>query len=147
MYKLLLFLLLPSQLFAQQVASNDEQKIKNVIIQLFDGFAQRDFTMVIKQTTPDFLLLENGAVWNNDTIVKKITWSKNNYQSFSRINRIDFIRTEIRGNTAWTCFYNQADIRMDSTARSVSWLESAVLIKENNEWKVQQFHSTVLSRL
>jgi len=147
MYKLLLFLLLPSQLFAQQVASNDEQKIKNVIIQLFDGFAQRDFTMVIKQTTPDFLLLENGAVWNNDTIVKKITWSKNNYQSFSRINRIDFIRTEIRGNTAWTCFYNQADIRMDSTARSVRWLESAVLIKENNEWKVQQFHSTVLSRL
>jgi ketosteroid isomerase-like protein len=147
MYKLLLFLLLPSQLFAQQVASNDEQKVKNAIIQLFDGFAQRDFTMVIKQTTPDFLLLENGAVWNNDTIVKKITWSKNNFKSFSRINRIDFIRTEIRGNTAWTCFYNQADIRMDSTARSVRWLESAVLIKENNEWKVQQFHSTVLSRL
>ena len=144
MYKLLLFLLLPSSLFAQQVASDDEQKIKNVIIQLFDGIAQLDVAKIAKQTTPDLMLLENGAIWNNDTLVKRITWSKNNYKSFNRVNRIDFIRTEIRGNTAWTSFYNQADIRMDSTARSVRWLESAVLIKEKNEWKVQQFHSTVL---
>ena len=144
MYKLLLCLLLPSQVFAQQVTSDDEQKIKNVIIQLFDGFAQLDIDKITKQTTPDLLLLENGAVWNNDTLVNRITWSKNRYKSFSRINRIDFIRTEIRGNTAWTSFYNQADIRMDSATRFVRWIESAVLIKEKNEWKVQQFHSTVL---
>ncbi len=144
MYKLFLFLLLPSTLVAQQVASNEEQKIKEVIIQLFDGIAERDIAKIAKQTTPDFMLIENGAIWNNDTLVNKITWSKNNYKSFSRVNRIDFIRTEIRGNTAWTSFYNQADIKMDSTARFVRWIESAVLIKENNEWKVQQFHSTVL---
>ncbi len=144
MYKFLLFLLFPSPLFAQQIATNEDQKIKDVIIQLFDGIAQLDIAKIAKQTTPDFMLLENGAIWNNDTLVKKITWSKNNYKSFSRVNRIDFIRTEIRGNTAWTSFYNQADIKMDSTARSVRWLESAVLIRENNEWKVQQFHSTIL---
>ncbi|HEY6435800.1 MAG TPA: nuclear transport factor 2 family protein, partial [Ignavibacteriaceae bacterium] len=137
-------LLLPSPLLAQQVASNDEQKIKDVIIQLFDGFSQLDHTKITRQTTPDFMLLENGMVWNNDTIVKKITLSKNKYESFSRVNRIEFIRTEIRGKTAWTCFYNEANIRMDSTTRSVRWLESAVLIKKKNEWKVQQFHSTVL---
>ncbi len=144
MYKLLLFLLLPSSLLAQQVTSNDEEKIKNVIIQLFDGFAQLDYTKITKQTTSDFMLLENGAIWNNDTIVKKITFTKNKYESFSRVNRIEFIRTEIRGNTAWTCFYNEANFRMDSTTRSVRWLESAVLIKQKNDWKVQQFHSTVL---
>jgi len=144
MYKLLLFLLLPSSLLAQQVASNDEEKIKNVIIQLFDGFAQLDNTKITKQTTSDFMLLENGAIWNNDTIVKKITFTKNKYESFSRVNRIEFIRTEIRGNTAWTCFYNEANFRMDSTTRSVRWLESAILIKQKKEWKVQQFHSTVL---
>jgi hypothetical protein len=144
MYKLLLFLLLPSSLLAQQVASNDEEKIKNVIIQLFDGFAQLDYTKITKQTTSDFMLLENGAIWNNDTIVKKITFTKNKYESFSRVNRIEFIRTEIRGNTAWTCFYNEANFRMDSTTRSVRWLESAILIKQKKEWKVQQFHSTVL---
>jgi len=144
MYKLLVCLLLPSTLFAQQVTSNDEEKIKDVIIRLFDGFAQLDHAKITKQTTPDFILLENGAVWNNDTIVKKISLSKDRYESFSRINRIEFIRTEIRGNTAWTCFYNQADIRADSTSRSVRWLESAVLIKKKNEWKVQQFHSTVI---
>jgi len=88
--------------------------------------------------------LENGAVWNNDTLMKKINWSKNKYESFKRVNRIEFIRTEIRGNTAWTCFYNEADFRMDSTTRFVRWLESAVLIKQRNEWKIQQFHSTVL---
>ena len=144
MYKLLLFLLLPSSLLAQQVTSNDEEKIKNVIIQLFDGFAQLDYTKITKQTTSDFMLLENGAIWNNDTIVKKITFTKNKYESFSRVNRIEFIRTEIRGNTAWTCFYNEANFRMDSTTRSVRWLESAILIKQKKEWKVQQFHSTVL---
>ena len=144
MYKLLLFLLVPSSLFAQQVANSEEQKIKDVIIQLFDGIAQRDIDKIAKQTTPDLMLLENGALWNNDTLVKRITWSRNNQKSYSRVNRIEFIRTEIRGNTAWTSFYNQADIRVDSTARSVRWIESAVLIKEKNDWKVQQFHSTVL---
>ena len=144
MYKLLLFLLVPSSLFAQQVANSEEQKIKDVIIQLFDGIAQRDIDKIAKQTTPDLMLLENGAIWNNDTLVKRITWSRNNQKSYSRVNRIEFIRTEIRGNTAWTSFYNQADIRVDSTSRSVRWIESAVLIKEKNDWKVQQFHSTVL---
>jgi len=144
MYKLLLFLLVPSSLFAQQVANSEEQKIKDVIIQLFDGIAQRDIDKIAKQTTPDLMLLENGALWNNDTLVKRITWSRNNQKSYSRVNRIEFIRTEIRGNTAWTSFYNQADIRVDSTSRSVRWIESAVLIKEKNDWKVQQFHSTVL---
>ena len=144
MYKLLLFLILPYSLLAQQDASNEEQKIKDVIVQLFDGFAQLDYSKIKKQTTPDFMLLENGAIWNNDTIEKKITWSKNKYESFSRVNRIEFIRTEIRGNTAWTCFYNEADFRMDSTTRFVRWLESAVLIKQKNVWRVQQFHSTVL---
>ncbi|MGO8056357.1 hypothetical protein, partial [Rhizobium leguminosarum] len=78
------FLLLPISLFAQQEASNDEKKIKEVIIQLFDGFAELNHTKITKHTTPDFILLENGAVWNNDTIVKKITFSKNKYESFSR---------------------------------------------------------------
>jgi ketosteroid isomerase-like protein len=63
---------------------------------------------------------------------------------FKRVNSFDFLQTEVRGNTAWTSYFNQADMQINGTPRQVRWLESAVLVKEAGGWKVKVLHSTVI---
>jgi ketosteroid isomerase-like protein len=50
---------------------------------------------------------------------------------------------DVDGNAAWGSYYNEATIRVaDGTVRNVQWLESAVLIKQGNDWKIKLLHST-----
>jgi len=64
--------------------------------------------------------------------------------SFSRTNHLDFMQTEIKGNTAWSIYYNSADMIIDGLEVHREWLESAVLLKEGKVWKVKLLHSTTL---
>ena len=86
--------------------------------------------------------MEDGAVWNMDTLTNKLSPLKT--ISFSRTNHLDFIQTEVKGTTAWVAYNNTADMNVKGQKRNVRWLESAVLVKEGKEWKVQLLHSTTL---
>ncbi len=88
------------------------------------------------------MLLEDGAVWNTDTLISKVNQLK--ALDFSRTNRLNFIRTEVKGNTAWIAYHNAADITINGQKMTMQWLESAVLIKEGKEWKIKVLHSTVI---
>ena len=99
--------------------------------------------MTKKYCTIDFLLLEDGDVWNMDTLANKLSPFK--AVSFSRTNHLDFIRTQVKGNIAWVAYSNSADMVINGQKMNVQWLESAVLVKEGNEWKIQLLHSTPLN--
>ena len=43
---------------------------------------------------------------------------------------------------AWITYVNRGSIKDASGTKAVSWLESAVLRKENDSWRIQFFHST-----
>ncbi len=92
--------------------------------------------------TDNFLLLENGAVWNMDTLINKLTRPKG--RSFSQINHLDFMETEVTGSTAWVAYNNAADITIDGKTTTIKWLESAFLVRQGKDWKIRLLHSTVL---
>ena len=71
MKRLLLLLLLPIFSAAQQPVSNEVQ-IKAAVIKMFDGLSDRNPGKIRACTTDDFLLLENGAVWNNDSLTARM---------------------------------------------------------------------------
>jgi hypothetical protein len=48
---------------------------------------------------------------------------------FQRVNRIEFIKTEQIGAMDWVS-YNTGEFKVNNEARTVKWLESAVLVKE-----------------
>lgn len=125
---------------AQKQKSTDEILVEQAIIKFFEGLATLDRTMMNNYTTKDFLLLEDGEVWNMDTLDNRISPLKNT--KFARTNHFIFLRTEIKGNTAWTAYDNKADISVNDWKGTVHWLESATLVKENGFWKVQMLHST-----
>ncbi len=141
--KRLFFIAIAVALFshANAQAPGEKQKAHQAIINFFEGFSARDISIIKKHATADFLLLEDAMVWTTDTIANRFQQAKARGGSFTRANSFDFIKTEIKGQTAWVAYHNTAKISGDRP-RTVKWLESAVLIKQGNDWKLQMMHST-----
>jgi hypothetical protein len=132
---ILLMLATPS--FAQK----DKVAIEAAIVLFFDGLSELSTEKLKAVTTPDFLLLELGEVWNIDTLLHKMSPMKG--VKFERVNRFEFIKTEQSGNTAWVSYHNWADITVNNNNKYlIRWLESAVLVKDKEEWKIKLLHST-----
>jgi hypothetical protein len=143
MKKILFLALLLIDLGAK--AQNTEQmKVNQSLIKLFDGLAALDMKVIKEFSTKDLMILESGVVWNLDTIAHKVDNLK--AVSFSRTNHLDFIKTEIKGNTAWSVYNNSADMIINGLEVHAKWLESAVLVKEGKEWKIKLLHSTSLKK-
>jgi ketosteroid isomerase-like protein len=123
----------------------DEQFVQQTVIKLFDALSNRDSLNLKLYCTPDIVLFENGATWNLDTLVLKGI-KLNTASDFKRINTIDFIQTELNGNTAWATYNNKAEITANGKQYLIQWLETVVLIRDKNNWKIKLLHSTLIKR-
>ena len=138
----LLLYLLFAVTHANAQATVQQKEVQQTMVKIFDGMSALDLAEVQKYSTKDLMILENGAVWNMDTLAVKIAPLRK--VSFSRVNHLDFIQTEISGNTAWVAYHNAADYIINGQKMNKQWMESAFLIKEGDNWKVMLLHSTVI---
>jgi ketosteroid isomerase-like protein len=154
----LYFLLLLALCACQQAAPSDpvtepkveelspEQAIQQLVIDAFDEvWSALDTNSLARLHTDDFLLLENGEVWTNDSI---INYQRNQMASmkeygYLRTNRMEFLTTEASGDLAWTAYHNYGTwtVGKDTTGQA-HWLESAVAVKTTEGWKLKMLHST-----
>lgn len=119
----------------------EEEKVKSVIIDFFQALSDAELVKMRTYGTPDFLLLEHGEIWTMDILESKI---KPRVGSNSkRTNKFEFINVKIQGKTAWVSYHNEAHIVRDTNVRDVKWLESAVLQKTKQGWKINLLHSTI----
>ena len=123
-------------------AQSDEAAIKQSITKLFDGLSLLDEATIRGELTEDFQLLEDGLVWNTDSLVNAL--KDIDKTTFSRVNRFEFLNIEQKGNVAWVSYFNDADISVKDRKFKLKWLESAVLLKTRNRWKIAFLHSTKL---
>lgn len=130
---------------SQGKLNEKQQSVQKVIIDMFQALSDRDADKLKSNCTPDFVLLENGIVWNLDTLTQKNNQNKA-ITDFNRINTIDFIETKVRNNMAWTTYNNQAEVTKNGQHSLIKWLETAVLIKEGKIWKIEVLHSTLIKR-
>lgn len=147
-YPLILILLLTffTNLQGQKTESKEsvETTIQNLIIGAFDDiWADLDTAKISKYHTQDFLLLEHGEVWNNDTIANYLKKVRLQEKIPTRINKIEFIDTKISENRAWVAYHNYATISIDGkVVADLHWLESATAVLTPNGWKLDMLHST-----
>ena len=121
-------------------AQKEKDSIEITISRFFEGISEINEGKLRGTATSDFILLENGHVWNMDTLVNKTINPK--IVGVKRVNKFEFIKTEQDGNTAWVGYYNTADFSLNEKQQTVRWLESAVLRKEKGRWKIKILHST-----
>ena len=122
------------------LGQKEKDSIEMTIARFFDGISEINEGKLRATTTSDFILLENGHLWNMDTLVNKVTNPK--IAGVKRINTFEFIKTEQDGNIAWVSYHNTADFSLNEKQQKLRWLESAVLKKEKGRWKIKLLHST-----
>src|SRR5258705_13536257 len=142
--KKILFIALLFVGLGTKAQSTGQTKVNESLVKLFDALAALDMKTIKEFSTKDLTILESGVVWNLDTIARKVDQLK--AVNFSRTNHLDFVQTEIKGNTAWSVYYNSADMIIDGLEVHRKWLESAVLLKEGKVWRVKLLHSTTLNK-
>lgn len=141
---LILFVFISNIVLAQNNNFTEEELVKKVIIGSFDEiWSKLSPENIVHYYTTDFLLLENGEVWNNDTIRKYLNTARKDEVISKRVNNFDFIEVVVAGNFSWVAYHNYATFTIkNQIVRKAHWLESAVAIKTKNGWKLQMLHST-----
>lgn len=136
----ILILLIPTFSFGQKNEDLAKQLIKDVFQDIWSDF---DSTKIADYHTKDFLLLENGEIWNNDSIVNYQKKQLKREKRAKRENKFDFVKIEQSKNTIWLVYQNYAVWSIDGkTTGKAHWLESAVIVKIKNKWKLKMLHST-----
>jgi len=129
---------------AQNKLTADQQEVQNIIVNVFQALADRNLNSLKSYCTEDVIVYESGLIWNMDTLIQKI--NRPVPADFKRVNKIDFIKTTVKGNTAWVTCYNQADVTANGSAYTRRWLETSILINVKNKWKLETLHSTLLKK-
>ncbi|WP_026969287.1 nuclear transport factor 2 family protein [Algoriphagus terrigena] len=144
MKKYLIFLFFSVSVFAQAQQTADEKEIQQLIQGSFDTlFSTFDSDQMSKFYTADFILLEDGEVWDNQILLDYFTEAKQNPNPATRVNRFEFIKTTVSGDRGWVAYHNFATISRDGEViREVRWLESATAVKTDAGWRLDMLHST-----
>jgi SnoaL-like domain len=143
---ILSFVILTSTfLHAQKEFSNDQLKIQQAVVKMFDALSSRDSVALKTYCSSDIALYEYGQVWNLDTLIRKAIRT-NKSVDFKRTNTFEFISTTKDKTTAWVTYHLQSAIIRDDKQVTVRWLETVILVKEKKQWKVKHLHSTLIKR-
>ncbi len=132
----------------QPITPEEEQIAKDLIQGVFDDiWAGADSTKLLDYHTDDFILLEHGEVWTNDTIYQYVRRQNARENKVIRTNRMDFLWVEKYGQSIQMGYHNYADFtRGDSIIFKGQWLESALAVPTENGWRLKMMHSTRVPR-
>jgi ketosteroid isomerase-like protein len=124
--------------------TSDEKAIQDLIQNSFDElFSEFNTEKVSDFYTEDFILLEQGEVWDLEMINSYFVNAKNDPDRATRLNQFEFIKTTIKGNQAWIAYHNYATFKKDgAVVMEIHWLESATATKTNDGWRLDMLHST-----
>ncbi len=125
---------------------SDEFLVKQLIVNSFDEvWSNLDTNKVSDFHTDDFILLENGVIWNNDSILnyQKNELARMQEYGYERKNKFEFIKVEESEESIWVAYDNFATwISDDEITSRAHWVESAVAVKTADGWRLQMLHST-----
>lgn len=129
---------------SKQITQEEKQIAKNLIQGAFDDlWSAADSTKINHYHTTDFIILEQGKVWNNDSIKLYMRKKLARTKRLKRTNRMDYISIEKYEKSMYIAYYNYANFwKSDTIINKASWLESALAIKTSEGWKLKWMHST-----
>ncbi len=114
--------------------------LKQVLIDYYDGIKDHDFDKMKAVTTSDFMLFEDGKVWNNDSLINFL----NSFPGYKAVFKFDNFTINVDKESGNMYYFNHLDMTINDTTEMVfDWLESATFKKIDSKWKMNFLHSTV----
>ena len=91
-------------------------------------------------TTNDFVLYEDGKVWNNDSLIKFL----NKFPKLTVEYKFDNLIINVDKTSGDMTYFNHADFVLnDTTKMNLNWIESATFRKIDGNWKINFLHSSI----
>lgn len=143
----LLFIILnfSNLVIAQQAVTKEQRKAQQTVIEMFDALSTRDSISLKKYCTTDISFYEYGEIWDLETLINKAI-TQNKAVDFNRTNTFDFITTTTEKTTASLTYRLASIIKKDGQEVTKQWLETVILSKQKNQWKVKHLHSTLIKK-
>jgi len=128
----------------EKITPEEVQIAKDLIQGAFDDlWAGVDSTKILNYHTPDFVILENGELWDNERIKEFMRSELAKKDRSRRENIMDYISIEKYGSSIQLAYHNYARYYdQDSLVGKWSWLESALAIETPEGWRLKMMHST-----
>ncbi len=148
MWKTCLFLVLCGVLSLVSVEVCAQYKVDSVSITSlvrddYATLANFDTLRHRRNCTYDYKLVEDGEVWNMDRELLHIASMANSKQT--RTNEFIFKSVTIYSTTSYAIYHLRSVITQpDGKIKKYHWIETAILRKVANQWKIALIHSTQL---
>lgn len=124
----------------EQAPNDDPAELKKVLTDYFDGIKTSDFQKMKDVTTADYVLFEDGRIFNNDSLINVLRGFGNFKGEFT----LEILKTNVDNATGNLYYLNKGEFVFNDTAHvTYNWIESATFRKIDDEWKIDFLHSTV----
>lgn len=118
---------------------DDPEQLKTVLNNFFNGIETKDFGKLRMATTNDFMLYEDGRIWNIDSAFMNI---KRN-MPFTVKYEMKNIKVNVDSQSGDVTYTNHADFVFTNGKLSLDWIESATFRKINGVWKINFLQATI----
>jgi hypothetical protein len=119
--------------------SDDTEKMRTVLANFFNGIETQDFEKLKMAVTPDYVLYEDGRVWNLDSAF----WNIRRHMPFKVKYQINNLKIYADSNSGDATYLNHADFVFKEGNVSLDWIESATFRKIDGVWKMNFLHVTI----
>ena len=128
-----------------QMLHQKQSDVQQSVVNLFTALTNADTTALKRSCTEDVRFYEYGQIWTIDTLIQKVMQNKS-IPDFKRTNSFEFVSTTINKQTAWVTYYLQSTFTRNGKEELVKWMETVVLLKQKEQWKIKLLHSSLISR-
>ena len=128
--------------FGYSQESSDSTEIIHVLKEDYRTMVTHDITKHKSFCTEDYLLIENGEIWDMDR--EALDYKKKELRVIERNDYFDFKYLKIEGNTAYAVYGLKSDIKEAGKLTTRYWNESTIFRRVNGAWKISLIHSTPL---
>jgi ketosteroid isomerase-like protein len=120
--------------------AGDRAKVMEAMRSMYAAAANDDLARFRSVTAQDFYAFDNGKRFTGGELMDFVK----SMHAAGKVYVWDVTGPEVHidGNTAWITYVNKGSIQDGSGTANLSWLESAVLRKEDGSWRIQFLHST-----
>ena len=117
-----------------------KEELKAVLSDYYNALAKKDIQKLNELTTANFILFDEGVIYNNESSVKAVEQLK----PFTATFTFDSLNIHVDKKEVSMYYFRKADFTFaDSTHLPVRFLESATFHQEGDKWKLRFIHSSI----
>jgi len=117
-----------------------KEELKNIIIDYYNALAKKDLKKANSLTTSNFILFEEGRIYNNQVAIDSVA----KMGEFSFSTTIDSLNIHVDKKNASAYYFRKANFTFPTgVTASAQFLESCTFNKEDDKWKLRFLQTSV----